>query len=280
MSVAPPLKAMTAGTLQSLPVRNAFGEVTSNGDQLSVVASVVDNDELSVESRRALRTSSRDNALLLNIAHFFTGEQRDGICMLNMQAVFFLASVEFEEKDVGFIFLCLGLAQILFQVPAGWIADRTRAKKELLIMAVIFTVCMTLLKVSYCTNYGEPKVTVVAALSFVQGAAITFLPVSYNSIALGLGGMEHLPRIVSRNEIGAHAGVVLITLISGFVGETCFCCFSYPLTGLAHTRYTTHKNTHTTHIHIHIHTFSSHSTQHHRHTQTSATSSWYQSSLH
>jgi len=160
---------------------------------------------------------------LLSKASFFLGTLRDGLPMINLQAVYLVSACGYTEKQVGILFLTFGLAQTVCMVPAGYLLDYSgKHKVQQMVVAVLtvstLTVVTTSLAAMEATNL--PLQIILHAL---QGGASAILPPAFNGITLGITGQTQFTSICSRNRSMNHLGTAALIVISCITAY-----YSYP----------------------------------------------------
>ena len=96
----------------------------------------------STSSSPSRRHSSKLKVRLTTIA-FFLGDLRDGLTLLNLQAVYLLTVSSLPEKTIGGVFLCFGVAQILFSTPLSFKIEQMTTQLEVLLAMGACTVLLT-----------------------------------------------------------------------------------------------------------------------------------------
>lgn len=139
------------------------------------------------------------------------GEVRDGLPMLNMQAVYLVSTGLYKEKQIGILFLAFGLAQFLLMAPAGYILDYSNQKIRYLIGATLSVSAVTVL-IALIGRNGNMVLQIV--LHALQGACTAIIPPAFNGITLGITGQAGLTEQVSRNRSMMHWGTVTLVVVS------------------------------------------------------------------
>ena len=111
------------------------------------------------------------------------------------------------------LILVFGLAQFVFQAPAGYLFDYSCDKVSWLSAAAVSTTCLTLVTAAFAKPRGH-NFTLMAIIRILQGAATSLFLPGLNSITQGVVGVAGMTEQVARNEMMNHLGTVFIALSS------------------------------------------------------------------
>jgi len=153
---------------------------------------------------------------LLKYAALFLGELRDGLTMINMQSAFLIVSKNYQEKQAGILFFVFGMAQFLFQTPAGYIMDYSDKKIAWLSFAAVATTCLTIFTAIFAEDDGG-NLGLMILVKLLQGAVTAMIPPGLNSITQGIVGAVGMTEQVSINEMMNHMGTAILVLVGSLV---------------------------------------------------------------
>lgn len=142
--------------------------------------------------------------------NLWLADVRDGVGPF--LAVYLLTKRHWQPGSIGVAMAIPGLVAVLLQTPAGSWVDRTRRKRELLLLASALVAGACLLMV------WVPRPAVVYGAQGVIGAATTIYQPVVAAITLGLVGHRAFARQTGRNEAYNHAGNVLAAVLAGLIG--------------------------------------------------------------
>jgi len=163
------------------------------------------------QSRKA-----EDARPLLPRAAFFMGDMKDGLPMLNMQAVFLMSSKNFSEKQIGVLFLAFGLSQFLCMTPAGYFLDYSNHKIDWVNWSGLITSLLTVTTV-ITAHDGGSNMGLMILLKILQGGTSAILPPGFNSVTLGIVGSTGFTVQVAKNRTMNHVGTALIVAIGTLI---------------------------------------------------------------
>ena len=145
----------------------------------------------------------RQSVIGLNATNFFLAEVL-GVVMPFLAK--FLAERRWRDDAVGLALATAGLGVFLMQTPAGFIVDRVRQRRALVVVASItLGLCYGLLPLV------PAKWWTLDPLLFVSGMAVRLAPV-LGALALGLAGHAALNRTMGSNQAWNHAGNIAAAL--------------------------------------------------------------------
>eukprot|EP00536_Pseudo-nitzschia_multiseries_P005630 jgi/Psemu1/254675/estExt_Genewise1Plus.C_1080032 len=159
---------------------------------------------------------AEDARPLLPRAAFFMGDLRDGLPMLNMQAVFLMCSKNFSEKQIGVLFLAFGLSQFICMTPAGYFLDYSNHKIDWVNWSGLITSLLTVTSV-LTAHEGGSNMGLMILLKILQGGASAILPPGFNSVTLGIVGSTGFTVQVAKNRTMNHVGTALIVAIGSLI---------------------------------------------------------------
>ena len=126
--------------------------------------------------------------------------------------VFLVTDQHWSQSQVGLVTTISGLLGISLQTPIGAVIDATRAKRELVVMA------LAVLAIGAAAIFAMPSFWPVAiANSLIAIAGDVFGP-AVAALTLGLYARKQLARRMGRNSAFDHAGNVAIALAAAAVG--------------------------------------------------------------
>jgi MFS family permease len=156
----------------------------------------------SVEQQKAINRSS---LVGLNAINFFQAEMV-GVVLPVLGA--FLVEAHWRYDAIGLTTAIAGLGPVLFQTPAGMIADRAVSRRLLFgIATLVAGICLTLIPVI------PHQQRWVDTLLFTSGAVQTLVGPLFGALALGLVGHEAINRIAGINQGWNHAGNIVAALL-------------------------------------------------------------------
>jgi MFS family permease len=126
--------------------------------------------------------------------------------------VFLVTDQHWSQSQVGLVTTISGLLGLSLQTPIGAAIDATRAKRELIVLA------LAVLAIGATAIFAAPSFwPVVTANSLIAIAGDVFSP-TVAALTLGLYARKQLARRLGRNSAFDHAGNVAIALAAGAVG--------------------------------------------------------------
>ena len=147
---------------------------------------------------------SRQSVIGLNATNFFLAEVL-GVVMPFLAK--FLAERRWRDDAVGLALATAGLGVFLMQTPAGFIVDRVRQRRALVVVASItLGLCYGLLPLV------PAKWWTLDPLLFVSGMSGAFFAPVLGALALGLAGHAALNRTMGSNQAWNHAGNIAAAL--------------------------------------------------------------------
>jgi MFS family permease len=161
-------------------------------------------------SRSAAIGQRRFNPRSLDALNFLLADMRGAVWpYLN---VFLVTQQGWSQEAVGAVTMMSGLIGLVFSAPAGALIDATRAKRGLVVSALVILGASGA-AVGYFSSFW-PLLAATTAMGVVGdlfGPAIA-------ALTLGLFAREQLARQMGRNSAYDHAGNVAIALIAALVG--------------------------------------------------------------
>mmetsp|Transcript_8325 Transcript_8325/g.9243 ORF Transcript_8325/g.9243 Transcript_8325/m.9243 type:complete len:642 (+) Transcript_8325:255-2180(+) len=155
---------------------------------------------------------AEDARPLLPKAAFFIGDLRDGLPMLNMQAVFLISSKNFSEKQIGTLFLAFGLSQFVCMTQVGYWLDYSNHKIEWINLSGMITSLLTVIT-AITAHDGGDNMGLMILLKVIQGGASAIIPPAFNSVTLGIVGGTGFTVQVAKNRMMNHIGTALIVAL-------------------------------------------------------------------
>jgi predicted MFS family arabinose efflux permease len=126
--------------------------------------------------------------------------------------VFLVTQQHWSQSEVGLVTTVSGLRGLSLQTPIGAAIDGTRAKREVIVLA------LAVLAIGATVIFAVPSFWPVAfANSFMAIAGDVFGP-AVAALTLGLYARKQLARRMGRNSAFDHAGNVAIAVAAGAVG--------------------------------------------------------------
>lgn len=153
--------------------------------------------------------SRRFNPASLDALNFFLADVRTGFGpYLN---VFLVTERHWSQSDVGLVTTIGGLLSILVQTPVGAMIDATRAKRALIVGALV------LMALGSLAVFLWPQFRpVMIANAFVMTVGDVFLP-AVAALTLGLYRRQDLARRLGRNSAFDHAGNIAFALVAAII---------------------------------------------------------------
>lgn len=143
----------------------------------------------------------------LNFLLFFLSDVRHGVGPLI--SIYLKGSLNWDAALIGLSLATVEFSSLLFQLPAGWLADTTHFKKTMIAVscALIFACCFSILLF--------PLFAIVLIAQFLMGLSLALISPAIGSITLGLFGRQRLPQRAAKNEIWNHCGNVSTAMTAG-----------------------------------------------------------------
>jgi MFS family permease len=155
---------------------------------------------------RADKQPSRQSLFGLNATNFFLAEVL-GVVLPFLAK--FLAERGWRDDAVGIALATAGLGVFLMQTPAGFIVDRVRQRRALVIVSsIVLGMCYGLLPLV------PAKWWTIDPLLFASGIGGAFFAPLLGALALGLVGHDGLNRTMGSNQAWNHAGNIAAALIA------------------------------------------------------------------
>jgi len=126
-----------------------------------------------------------------------------------MQAAFLISVKDFNEKQIGILFLVFGMSQFLCMAPAGYFLDYSNRKIDWVVFAGAAASTLTVLTAITAEQEGK-NMGLMIFWKILQGGVTAILPPGYNGITLGIVGSTGFTHQVSRNRMMNHMGTALI----------------------------------------------------------------------
>lgn len=147
---------------------------------------------------------SRQSVVGLNATNFFLAEVL-GVVMPFLAK--FLAERHWRDDAVGIALATAGLGVFLMQTPAGFVVDRVRQRRAVVIVSsIVLGICYGLLPLIPAEWWT------LDPLLFVSGISGAFFGPLMGALALGLVGHEALNRTMGSNQAWNHAGNIAAAL--------------------------------------------------------------------
>lgn len=146
----------------------------------------------------------------LDRLNFFLADVRGGLGPF--VGVFLFTQAHWSQAEIGAVLMVSGLVGIAAHPAVGAFIDRTRAKRELLVLAS-FVLCGCGLAIIHA-----PSIPVVVAADIVMATLGAVFAPTVAAITLGLYGRDRLAERLGRNAAFDRAGNIFIAGIVGFVG--------------------------------------------------------------
>lgn len=143
----------------------------------------------------------------LDLLNFFLADVRDGLGPY--LAIYLLTVRQWNAAEIGLVMSVGGIAGIIAQTPAGWVVDRSRRKRTVLIAAAV---TVTICSVALPFLHGFVPVAATQVLTGASGAM--FAPL-IAAITLGIVGPRAFTRRTGRNEAFNHAGNAFAATVAG-----------------------------------------------------------------
>jgi MFS family permease len=154
-------------------------------------------------SKRSLRGLDGINFLMADV--------RDGVGPY--LSVFLKSGEHWNSGEIGIAMAASSIAAALCQVPAGLLADSTKAKRLLIAASGIMVAIGCLMIVLF------PHFATVVAAQATLGAASAVIPPAIAALSLGLVGRRLLDARISRNESFNHGGNFIAAGLAGVLGQ-------------------------------------------------------------
>lgn len=161
-------------------------------------------------SRDAVVDRRRFNPHSLDALNFLLADMRGALGpYVN---VFLVTQQGWDQEAVGLVTTISGLIGLLFNAPAGALIDATRAKRGLVVAALV-VLGVGGAAIGFFPHFWPLLVamTAMAVAGDLFGPAVA-------ALTLGLFAREQLARRMGRNSAYDHAGNVAIALVAAFVG--------------------------------------------------------------
>ncbi|MDC0535012.1 MFS transporter [Francisellaceae bacterium] len=127
-------------------------------------------------------------------------------------SIYLLTDQHWSAGNIGLVLMCISLAGLVFQTPAGALVDKTKCKRMVLIIASLISIITTLVIILHPYFYSIIiSQTVMGATSCIFGPLIA-------AITLGMAGHKIFPEQVGRNQAFNHAGNVFAAVTIGLMG--------------------------------------------------------------
>ena len=152
---------------------------------------------------------SAPSRLGLDGLNFFLADVQSGVGPF---LAVYLASVGWNEEQVGVALTVGGIAGILAQTPAGGLVDRTRSKRALIAAGIVILAASELI-VALAPSFWW----VIASEICIGVGASVFVP-AVCAISLGLVGRAGFDRRQGRNQTFNSAGNVFAAVVMGAIG--------------------------------------------------------------
>jgi len=126
--------------------------------------------------------------------------------------VFLVTQQHWSQSEVGLVTTVGGLLGLAFQTPIGAAIDDTRAKRGVLIVALV------VLAITATIIFASPEFWPVAIANCLMAVAGDVFAPAVAALTLGLFARSQLARRMGRNAAFDHGGNVAIALLAGLVG--------------------------------------------------------------
>jgi MFS family permease len=143
--------------------------------------------------------------------NFLMADVRDGLGPY--LSIYLKGSRHWAPGDIGIAMAASALAAALFQIPAGLLVDRLRAKR-LLVAASGLSVAAGCLLIALFPSFSS-----VIAAQILIGGASAIIPPALAALSLGLVGRARLDARISRNESFNHGGNFTAAILAGTLGQ-------------------------------------------------------------
>ncbi len=147
----------------------------------------------------------------LDWLNVFLADVRDGVGPF--LAIYLSASLHWDAAGIGLALSVATISTVLVQTPAGWLVDRLRQKRGLLVAgaSLVGAGCLAMI--------AAPTLPTILTAQALIGAAGALFPPAVAAITLGLVGHRMMDRRVGRNEAFNHGGNVLAAGLAGLAGK-------------------------------------------------------------
>lgn len=154
-------------------------------------------------------TVSKQSLRGLDTLNFFLSDVRDGI---GPYLGIYLLAKNWDAASIGWAMSAAGLAGLIAQSPVGWLIDKVKHKRYLVVGSIIL-IALSCLAMAF---WAVKPVIYVAQI--VTGTSAAIIGPAVAAVTLGLVGHKKLDRRVGRNESIGHAGNVFAALAAGLLG--------------------------------------------------------------
>ena len=162
-------------------------------------------------ARRSLRTPASVNSRRgLDWANFFIADVQTGFGTF---VAFYLASLGWSHRSVGFALGVSGLAAVLGLIPGGALADAVPWKRGL-VAAGVAMICTAALILALA-----PTLPLVFAAMTLHGLSAGLITPTVSAISLGLVGRRGMSLRTGRNFRFSAAGTALTATLLGAIGS-------------------------------------------------------------
>lgn len=146
----------------------------------------------------------------LNGLVFCLSDVRHGIGPL--LTIYLKNVLHWDPEKIGLALAMPDVTALLFQVPAGVVADETKRKRMYVTLA-----CSSIL-IASIVILALPSFWLILTAQLFMGLAISFIAPLLGAITLGLFGKDRFPKRISLNEVLNHSGNVISALLAGLTG--------------------------------------------------------------
>jgi len=146
----------------------------------------------------------------LDLLNFFSADVHAGVGAF--LAIYLQVTRHWDPGNIGIALAAAGFGAIIAQAPAGWLVDRLRSKRALVVLVagIIAAGCLAVL-------WLEKLREIATAQAFMGAAGAVFTP-AIAGISLGLVGHSRLDGRIGRNESFNHAGNLAAAVAAGLTG--------------------------------------------------------------
>lgn len=156
--------------------------------------------------------SARRNQIGLNAVNFFLAQISDVVVpFLNV----FLRQNQWRYDQIGAVVATSSFASLIFQIPAGLLCERVKARRTALAAVALTLGCCYLLIPFFAHSFAATMV-----ILFVSGSIGTFFAPLLGSLALTVGGQEKLDSVIGENRGWNHAGNLVASLLAVVIVRT------------------------------------------------------------
>ena len=155
-------------------------------------------------------TPSPTSLRALDWLNVFLADVRDGVGPY--LAIYLLSVQHWDPAKIGVAMAVSGFATVAAQTPAGWLVDRSRAKRGWVVAACAAIAVGCLAMITW------PTLSVVVGSQVLVGIGAAIITPAVAAITLGLVGHHRLERRMGRNEAWNHAGNVAAAALAGALG--------------------------------------------------------------